>query len=131
MRYPRCHIPTKLFNIAFAGPWLNAMLTALSTSSVSIQTLDNDHWNLPTGMWEVQRDSTEVCIFSETAPLKCCIDDHAEESNYYQIGDGKIFRGDRIDVLSQNRTCSLSSSNYTFATKINLNVFALLQPTWI
>ncbi len=127
MRYPQY----QFFNIAFAGPWLNAMLTALSTSSVSIQTLDNDHWDLPTGTWEVQRDSTEVCTFGETAPLKGCIDDHAEESNYYQIGDGRIFRGDRIGVLSQNRTYCLSSSNYKFTMKSNVKVFALLQPTWI
>ncbi len=92
------------------------MLTALSTSSVSIQTLDNDHWNLPTGMWEAQRDSTEVCTFSETAPLKGCIDDHAEESNYYHIGDGKIFRGDRIGVLSQNRAFSIPSCSAQLLT---------------
>ncbi len=85
------------------------MLTALSTSAVSIETFDNNEWDLPTGMWEVKRDSTEVCTFSEKAPLPGCIDDHAEGSSYYQIGDGNMFRGDRIGVLSQNRAFCLPS----------------------
>ncbi len=92
------------------------MLTALSTSAVSIEVLDNNEWDLPSDMWEVKRDSTEVCTFSEKAPLKGCIDDHAEGSSYYQIGDGKIFRGDRIGVLSQNRAFCLPSCSAQLLT---------------
>ncbi len=85
------------------------MLTALSNSTVSIETFDNNEWDLPTGMWEVKRESTEVCTFSEKAPLKGCIDHHAEGRSYYQVGNGKIFRGDRIRILSQNRAFTLPS----------------------
>ncbi len=92
------------------------MLTALSTSAVSIETLDDNEWDLPSGRWEVKRDSTEVCTFSEKAPLKGCIDRHAEGSSYYQIGDGKMFRDDRIDVLSQNRKLFLPSCSAQLLT---------------
>ncbi len=84
-------------------PWLNAMLTALSTSSVFIETLNNDHWDLPTGKWYVDRDSTSICTYSKDAPLKGCTDRHAGRDNYYWVGNGQMSRGDSIRTLSQNR----------------------------
>ncbi len=87
----------------FAVPWLNAMLTALSTSSVYIETLSNDHWDLPTGKWYVDRDSTRICTYPKDAPLKGCTDRHAGRDNYYWVGNGQVSRGDSIRTLSQNR----------------------------
>ncbi len=87
----------------FVVPWLNAMLTALSTSSVYIETLNNDDWELPTGKWYVERDSRRICTFANDAPLKGCTDRNARSDNYYWIGNGEMSRGDRIRTPSQNR----------------------------
>ncbi len=92
--------------LLFAVPWLNAQLTALSTSSVWIETLNNPHWELPSGNWHVSGDSGHSCAFPETAPLKGCLDSHAGPSTYYWIGNGKEARGNSINTLQQNRKCS-------------------------
>ncbi len=94
-------------------PWLNAMLTALSTSSVYIESLDNDHWDLPTGKWYVRRYSTGICTYPKDATLKGCTDWHAGSDNYYWIGNGQMARGDSIRALPENRKrlFSLNSTN--------------------
>ncbi len=89
----------------FSVPWLNAMLTALSTSSVYIETLNNDHWHLPTGRWFVDRDWTPICSYSNSTILKGCLDRNAGGGNFYWVGNGNQARGDRITTLSQNREC--------------------------
>ncbi len=89
------------------------MLTALSTSSVYIETLNNDHWDLPTGKWYVKRDSTAICTYPKDAPLKGCIDRHAGRDNYYWVGNGRMARGDSIRTLSQNRKWEFSL-NFTY-----------------
>ncbi len=82
------------------------MLTALSTSSVYIETLDNDEWHLPTGRWYVERGWTKICNYPYDAPLKGCTDRNAGSDNYYSVGNGNEARGDSIRTLSQNRECS-------------------------
>ncbi len=65
-------------NSTFLRPWLNAILTALSTSAVSIETLGTSP--LECGKLKAAQPRFDV-----------------ERSNYYRIG-----YGDRIDALSQN-----------------------------
>ncbi len=106
-----------MFQLLFACllvPWLNAMLTAMSTSSVYIETLNNEHWELPSGVWVVERDSTRICTYSDKAPLKGCTDWNAGRDNNYWVGNGRIARGDSITTLSQNRKY-LFSFNLSFA----------------
>ncbi len=91
------------FVTCFVVPPLNAMLTALSTSSVYIETLKNPHWKLPFGKWIVDRDSTNICTYPDDAPLKGCTVRHAEGEHTYWVGNEEMLRGDRIRTLSHNR----------------------------
>ncbi len=81
------------------------VLTALSTSSVHIGLLHPGSYNVPNGIWEVERgpyNGVKVCKFSEKAVLKGCTDHHAERFNVYWLGGGTTFQSKEIDALQED-----------------------------
>ncbi len=115
------------FLFYFVVPWLNAMLTSLSTSSVYIETLNNEHWELPTGKWYVDRDSRRICSFRDDAPLKGCTDQQAGSDNYYWVGNGEMSRGDSIRTLSQNRKRGFSLTFSKICATLGLRIKLLIH----
>ncbi len=106
------------------------MLTALSTSSVYIETLQNDHWELPFDRWFVERDSKPICNYPKDAPLKGCTDQHAKSQNTYWVGNGELFRIDTIRTLSQNRKCGFTLNFIEMYVRLGLrfNMFKCIVP---
>ncbi len=95
----------KALTLILAASKFQWVLTALSTSSVHIDLLHPGSYNVPNGIWEVERgpyNAVTVCAFSEKAVLKGCTDHHAERFNVYWLGGGTTFQSKEIDALQED-----------------------------